>query len=168
AACVGGNGAGLRHDHGTLSVRRCIFQNNQNGILIAENPAISARVIDCSFVQNGAGCGHTHSIYACSGVASLVVGLCSFRDTVVGHHLKSRAAQTRVTHSYFCDTPAATTSYAIDIANGGDAFIAENLFVQGCTSLSPKIISYASEGLAFSSNYCQVVHNIFVSHRRSV
>ena len=64
------------------------------------------------------------------------------------------------------DSPEATTSYAIDIANGGDALVAQNLIVKGRRSLSAKMIVYAAEGLAFPRNAFRIQHNVFIGHRR--
>lgn len=162
------NGAGIRHSHGHLVVRRCIFTGNQNGLFLDGNPASSAVVTESAFSHNGGGCGHTHGVYACSGVASLTVGLCSFHDTMVGHHVKSRAGRSWISHNSFTDSPDATTSYAIDISNGGEAMIAENTFVKGRRSLSATIIAYGGEGLIFPDNAFRVLHNVFISHRRGL
>ena len=161
-----GNGAGLWHESGQLDLADCIFSTNQNGLFVAGDARSMARVTHCRFTGNGAGCGHTHGLYFASG-ARLEVDRCAFENTVMGHHVKSRAARTRVQHSYFSGSPAETTSYAIDIANGGIAWLGHNLLVKGRAAMSRKFIAYGAEKPLYSESRLQIVSNIFISHRRT-
>ena len=54
-----------------------------------------------------------------------------FQGTLVGHDIKSRAALTTVTGNTLDDGVTGTTSYAIDISNGGVATITSNTITQG-------------------------------------
>ncbi len=165
ARALTGNGAGIWHLGGDLSVEDCVFARNQNGIMIVGEAEDTARISGCSFVANGAGCGHTHGIYA-NGRGRLEISHCSFEDTWVGHHVKSRAAGTSVTACYFGGSPRATTSYAIDVANGGVAEITRSQFVKGRGSMSRKFIAFSPEPRRHSEDRLLVAGNIFISHRR--
>lgn len=57
-----GNGSGIWHENGRLSVRRCVFRGNQNGILAAKNPCSTVKVMQSTFANNGGGCGHTRDL----------------------------------------------------------------------------------------------------------
>lgn len=165
ARALTGNAAGIWHEGGNLTLEGCRFVENQNGVMIAGTPSDAVRVRRCSFVRNGAGCGHTHGIYA-SRLGTLGIEECSFEDTAVGHHVKSRARELRVERSRFAGGAACTASYAIDVANGGIAFIGRNQFIKGRNAMSRTFISYCAEGSVHPGNSVEVSSNIFINHRR--
>lgn len=138
------NAAGIRVDGAGLTVINCLFEKNANGILYTAVNKVDWKlggapagqrgtltVNDSSFIGNGYGDGQTHGIYA-SIVDKVVVFRSTFRDTRVGHHLKSRAHDTTVTFSTFEDGPIMdASSYAIDLPQGGAALIHHNTFGKG-------------------------------------
>ena len=165
ARALSGNAAGIWHEQGNLTLESCRFVENQNGIMAGGAPFDVVQVRRCSFVRNGAGCGHTHGIYV-SRLGTLSVEECSFEDTVVGHHVKSRASVLRVERSHFAGSARCTASYAIDIANGGLAAIRRNQFIKGRNAMNRAFICYGPEGLVHPDNAIEVSSNIFINHRR--
>lgn len=165
ARTLTGNAAGIWHEGGSLTLEDCRFIENQNGLMIANTQSAAVCVRRCRFVRNGSGCGHTHGIYA-SGLGTLSIEECSFEDTAVGHHVKSRASMLRVERSYFVGGPGCTASYAIDVANGGVAFIGSNQFIKGRNAMSRAFIAYCSDGRTHPKNSIEVNSNIFINHRR--
>ena len=114
-------------DSGDLVVRNSVFERNENGILSAHNAGASVTIRDSEFIANGYGDGRTHGIYV-NKVASLLVEDSTFRDTKVGHHIKSRAAETTVLGSML-DDGAGNASYSVDLPNGGRGVIEGTLKV---------------------------------------
>ena len=165
ARTLTGNAAGIWHEGGNLTVEDCRFIENQNGLMIAGTPSATVRVRRCRFVRNGAGCGHTHGIYG-SCLKMLSIEECSFEDTAVGHHVKSRAGVLHVERSHFAGGARCTASYAIDVANGGVAFIGSNQFIKGRNAMSRAFIAYCPEGRTHPDNSIEVSSNIFINHRR--
>lgn len=165
ARTLTGNAAGIWHEGGSLTLEDCRFIENQNGLMIAAAQSAAVRVRRCRFVRNGAGCGHTHGIYA-SRLGTLSIEECSFEDTAVGHHVKSRAGVLRVERSHFAGGAGCTASYAIDVANGGVAFIGSNQFIKGRNAMSRAFIAYCPEGRTHPENSIEVSSNIFINHRR--
>ena len=51
------NGAGVRLDRGRLTVIRCVFEGNQNGVLTSNDKSIELHVRESTFLNNGAGDG---------------------------------------------------------------------------------------------------------------
>ncbi|MEP6609635.1 MAG: hypothetical protein ABJA83_13275, partial [Burkholderiaceae bacterium] len=84
------NGAGIRLEQGRLTIIRCAFEGNENGVLTSNEPTIELQVIDSTFVNNGAGDGYSHHLYAGS-IAMLQVTGSYFGPAREGHLLKSRA-----------------------------------------------------------------------------
>jgi hypothetical protein len=164
------NGAGIRHEGGTLTVRDSIFEDNEMGIL-TRNGAPQVLIVEASrFIDNGRadanGGRQGHAIYA-GTIAELVVVGSSFQGTRIGHHVKSRAARTTVTCSAFIDGKRGTASYAIDIANGGDATIAGNVFHKGRYADNPHTIAYGAEGLRNEGRDLVIAFNTFVDAQQA-
>ena len=71
-----------------------------------------------------------HGIYA--GHAGLLrIERSRFLNQIVGHHIKSRAARTEVTGCDIADGPTGTSSFLIDIPNGGAVLIENNKLSKG-------------------------------------
>lgn len=138
------NGAAVRFEAGTLTVRNVVFRDNENGILSGAIPDGSAVIEDCEFAANGAGDGQSHGAYF-GQIASLRVVNSQFHDTLVGSHLKSRAAETVVEHSRFIDGKWGTAGYAIDLPNGGNAVIRHNVFERAITTSNRAMIHFGGE-----------------------
>lgn len=152
------NAAGIRQEGRNLTVDAVTFKDNDNGILytavskadrnrraaVGERGRLSIRM--ATFDGNGHGDGQSHGVYA-SIVDDVTVFQSTFRNTRVGHHLKSRARRTKVTHSSFDDgTADRGASYAIDLPQGGAAEISSNSFVKGTNASNPCcVIAYGFE-----------------------
>ena len=116
------NGAGIRAEGGNLTIEHSRFLNNENGILAADSPKATMTIRDSEFTDNGK-CDPTcsHGIYV-NQLALLHIEHSVFRDTKQGHHIKSRALRTELIGDDIADLDVGTSSYLVDIPNGG-AFI---------------------------------------------
>jgi hypothetical protein len=122
-----GNAAGIRMEANNLTVEHVRFINNQNGILSNIEVKGSLIVRDSEFVHNGAcnpGCAH--GIYA-NNLDLVHVERSKFFETRQAHHIKSRARRTEVIDSDLQDGPDGSSSYQIEVPNGG------SVVVRGCT-----------------------------------
>ena len=63
----------------------------------------------------------------------------------IGHEIKSRALNTTITNSRIYDLNG-TASYSIDLPDGGNALIQNNIIQQGSSSHNPIIITAGEEG----------------------
>lgn len=127
------NGAGIRAEGANLTLRNVSFIDNQMGILTTSNPQSALVIQGGTFRGNGVcanrrGCGH--GIYA-NKIKSLVVEDSNFIAQQHGHHIKSRAFRTEILNSEIMDTEKGTSSYLIDIPNGGDLVIKGNIMQKG-------------------------------------
>ena len=80
-------------------------------------------------MNNGAGDGYSHHLYA-GTIATLHVSASYFGPARTGHLLKSRAKATSVFYNRLTGE-GGTSSYEIDIPNGGDFKAIGNLVQQG-------------------------------------
>jgi len=156
------NGAGIRAQGGDLTVRNCGFFDNENGILSGDSANIT--IERSEFARNGYGDGQSHSIYI--GFANrLTVTSSFFREARIGHNLKSRAKETRIENSYFMDGPTGTSSYLADFPSGGAVYLRGNLFHKGPHADNPTAIAFGAEGLRWTANTLELVHNTVVITR---
>jgi hypothetical protein len=138
------NGAAIRYEGGALTLNNDYFHGNQNGLLGAPDPNGTIDINNSEFAFNGVGGdGHTHNIYV-GMIATLTISDSYFHDANVGHEIKSRAADTIITDSRIFDLQS-TASYSIDLPDGGDATITNNVIEQGPNTQNPSILAYNEE-----------------------
>ncbi len=128
-----GNGAGIRIEHGGLTVMNSTFRNSEEGILSADDPAATIRVDRSTFSGLGRcdrGLSCAHSIYV-GHYGRLFVTRSRFERGRGGHYLKSRSAQVSITDNSFDDAQGHATNYIIDLCSGSTGLIARNIMVQG-------------------------------------
>ncbi len=156
------NGAGIRDQAGNLTLNNDYFFNNQNGLL--GGAAGSTITINyCEFANNGvsdpssAGYGYTHNLYA--GGGALIINNSYFHGANIGHEIKSRAVTTTIQNSRIDDGSSGTASYSIDLPNGGNGLIKNNVIEQGPMSDNPRIITFGEEGGLWAGSSLQVTGN---------
>ncbi len=111
-----------------------------------------------------------HALYV-NYAGRLTVTGSLFCGQLIGHDVKSRAMVTTVSDNRLYDGQAdpavgcraGTTSYAIDLPNGGVAAISGNIITQGQASPNSTMVSYGEEGLMTSTNSLMVSNNTFTN-----
>jgi hypothetical protein len=162
------NGAGIRYQAGNLVVRNSMFIGDQDGILagpfVAGTGSLTVQnsVFTGNGVAEGDGAGYAHAIYA-GYLASLTVEDSIFQGTQVGHDIKSRAAVSAITGNTLDDGVSGTTSYAVDLSNGGAATVTGNTITQGPNSPNWIMLAYGAEGLVWGGNSLFVQGNSFTN-----
>lgn len=162
-----GNGAGIRLEKGALNVAYARFQNSQQGILTADDPAGRIYITRSTFTglgtcENSAGCAH--SLYI-GNYGSLTVRESRFERGTGGHYLKARANNVVIEGNSFDDANGRTTNYMIDLPAGSTGRIADNWFVQGrdkenysaFIALGAEDLLHPSDGLEVANNEARFV-----------
>jgi hypothetical protein len=145
------NGAGIRFERGSLTVRDCAFADHEMGLLTSNHAEAELTVQRCRFHDAPvmpAGSGFTHLLYV-GRIARLVLEGSRFGNGRHGHLLKSRAAEQHIHGNRFGDDPlhgGGQASYEIDLPNGGSAWLHDNLLVQGPGSGNRTLLAYGAEG----------------------
>lgn len=159
-----GNGAGIRMQGTNLIVLNSVFTDNQNGILADPNGGSTLTVKNSTFTRNGAcvsskGCAH--GIYA-GHIRMLDVENSSFTETRSGHAIKSRAITTSITGNTIKDGTTGTSSYLIDVPNGGAVSITGNKLQKGPkSSNSMTAIALGEEGASNPQSTMLIANNSF-------
>jgi hypothetical protein len=165
ASVVWHNGAGIRAEGPNLTVEHSRFVTNENGILAGGGADSVLRITDSEFAGNGAcidACAH--GVYAGEPIYLLDIERCVFLDTKIAHHIKSRARNTVIRDSRIEDGAHGTSSYLIDIPNGGNVLIQGNTMEKGPHTSNPAVaISIGAEGVTNPTGVLIVRDNHFRS-----
>ena len=160
ASVVGHNGAGIRAAGDNLTVEDSEFLSNENGILAGGSSNSVLRITGSTFVGNGACVGYcAHGVYAGAAIYLLDIDNCLFLDNKIAHHIKSRALNTIVRNSRIEDGPTGTSSYLIDVPDGGNVLIQDNVMEKGRLSDNPGVAISIGEGSANNPTVVQIVRD---------
>lgn len=158
------NGAGIRQEGRGLVVRRCSFHDNENGILTGANPESDILVETSEFHHNGAGDGYSHNLYI-GQVRRFTLQFCSSHQAKTGHLVKSRAQTNFILYNRLMDEQDGSSSYVIDLPNGGKSFIIGNIIQHGARAENGVAVSYAAEGAKNAVQELYVVNNTYLNER---
>ena len=141
------NGAGIRFERGQLQVLRCVFMDNENGILAAGFADAELDIEDSDFGLAPADTPLPHLLYV-GAIARLTVRHSRFSGGNQGHLLKSRARVSDIRDSRFVDGPTGQAAYELEFPNGGVVRVVGNVIGQSAGTSNPAIVSYGAEGYA--------------------
>jgi len=156
------NGAGIRADGRDLAICGSYFHDNQEGILGGGGNVL---IEYTEFARNG-NCddpnGCSHNIYI-SDTARFTLRYSYSHHARIGHLVKSRAQENHILYNRIMDEADGTSSYTIDLPNGGLTYIVGNLLQQGPNTDNSTILIYGAEGLINPNPTLYVVNNTFVN-----
>jgi hypothetical protein len=169
ARAPGRNGAGIRHEGGRLTVRDCLFEGNQMGLLTWNDERASLIVEKSEFHHNAVASEYHrgdpigHQIYVGT------IGMFKMTDSYVhhgafGHLVKSRAMENYIVDNRITDEAGGKASYELEFPNGGVAYVVGNIIEQSAQSENPDVISYGAEGYRWPRNELYLVNNTLVDH----
>jgi hypothetical protein len=161
AAVPDQNGAGIRQEGAGLTVIGSYFHDNENGILAGANASSDIVIESSEFARNGHGDGYSHNMYI-GDVRSFTLRYSYSHDAKVGHLVKSRAVTNYVLYNRLTGQ-AGTSSYELDLPNGGLSYVIGNLVQQGSGTQNPAMVAYGLEGLTHPSTQLYVINNTFVN-----
>ena len=156
------NGAGLRFESGRLTVRRCGFFDNQNGILTGNVSEAELRIEDSEFADLPSIDGQNHLLYV-GRIGKLTVQGSRFHRGALGHLIKSRARETLLAYNLIQDGPLGNASYEVDLPNGGAALLIGNVIAKGPARDNPVLVAYGAEGAAWPKSSLTLSHNTLVN-----
>jgi hypothetical protein len=160
------NGAGIRAQGANLTLIDSRFLDNENGVLAAAMPSSTIRVFDSEFRGNGACVREcAHGIYV-GRTALLDIERSRFVDQHIGHHIKSRALRTVLIDDTIMDGPDGTSSYLVDLPNGGDLLMRGCVLEKGPNSDNPVVaVTIGEEALTNPTRRIELLGNRFRNDR---
>ncbi|HXI58385.1 MAG TPA: hypothetical protein VNO55_20100 [Polyangia bacterium] len=162
ATVVDQNGAGIRQEGTNLTIRNCFFHDNDDGILVSPNTASDVLIERSEFGHNGFGDGFSHNMYI-GKVRKFTLQFSYTHHAKIGHNVKTRANENHILYNRIMDEIDGTSSYSVDVSNGGTTFLIGNLIQQGLHTDNPTIVAYGAEGISNGGSDLYVVGNTFVN-----
>lgn len=158
------NGAGIRFEGGRLTVRNCLFLDNENGILTGNDPAAELIVEDSEFGLAPRVVGGLHHLLYVGRIGRFSIRGSRFYSGFEGNLIKSRARENRIAYNLIHDGDEGQASYQIDLPSGGLAWIIGNVFGKGPGAQNPVFVAYGAEQSAWPKNALYLSHNSFVGN----
>jgi hypothetical protein len=163
------NGSGIRNEGRNTTICNGYFHNNENGFM---GEAYGTLTIEYStFADNGRGDGYTHNVYVGDGGTTdetLVFRHNDSSHVSVGHLLKTRARVNYILYNRLMDEQDGTSSYNVDVSNGGLTYMIGNLMQQSANTSNSTMVAYGAEGLLSGRTHAlYLVNNTLVNDRGS-
>lgn len=168
AAVKDGNGAGIRHAGGDLTLRNTFFHDNEFSILSGKLPDAHIEVTSSRFWFQKRKNRYSHGIYIGEVGRFSLIGS-HFKGTSEGHQVKSRALANDILYNRIEDVPGGNSSRLIDLPNCGRSFIFGNDLHKAATSRNFTAIGYGHEGCnnrTRAQRQLFVINNTFVNEAR--
>jgi hypothetical protein len=159
------NGAGIRFEAGRLTVKRCVFVDNENGILTANDPAAELVVEDSEFSQAPRDRGPLMHLLYVGHIARFAMRGSRLHQAFEGHLLKSRARVNDLRYNMLYDGPGGTASYELEFPNGGKAIVVGNVIGKSATATNPVAVAFGAEGAVWPDSALYLVNNTLTSDR---
>jgi hypothetical protein len=141
------NGAGIRAEGASLTIRNCRFHHNEIGLLTSNATDAVLLVQGSEFDHNTTGplrrTDPGHNIYV-GRIRRFTLSDSHVHGGQVGHQVKSRAWRNVIRGNRILDGSGAG-SYLIDLPNGGEAEIAGNTLGKAALAPNRTAIAFASE-----------------------
>jgi len=162
AAVPDHNGAAIRQEGVNLTMRNCYLHGNQEGILAGDNPSSQILIENTEFAENGHSDGYSHNIYI-NHIAQFTLQYSYSHDAISGHLVKSRALQNFILFNRLTGE-SGTSSYELDLPNGGRSYVIGNILEQGPRTENSAIVAYGEEGVTNPNSELYFVNNTVVNN----
>lgn len=163
ARVAGLNGAGIRFERGKLTVRRCRFTDNENGLLTANFADNELTIEDSEFSRAPHDRGSLKHLLYVGRIGRFTLTGSRFHQGFEGHLVKSRARENHISYNLLYDGPDGRAAYELEFPDGGIAYVVGNVIGQSSATTNPAVIAYGAEGSAWSANALYLVHNTLLS-----
>jgi hypothetical protein len=157
------NGAAIRQEGANLTMRNCYLHGNQEGILAGDNPDSQILIETTEFAENGYSDGFSHNIYI-NHIAQFTLRYSYSHDAISGHLVKSRAMLNFILYNRLTGE-SGTSSYELDLPNGGLSYVIGNVIEQGPLTENATIVAYGEEGATNPNSELYFVNNTVVNNK---
>jgi hypothetical protein len=157
------NGAAIRFERGRLTIVRCRFVDNENGVLTGNDPASELAIEDSEFSAAPTDRGSLHHLLYVGRIARFTLSGSRFERGFEGHLVKSRARENFVHYNLLYDGPGGFASYELEFPNGGIAYVIGNVIGQSDATSNRVVVAYGAEPPNWQQSALYLSHNTLVS-----
>ena len=167
ARVPGRNGAGIRHEGGKLTVRNCLFEGNEMGLLTWNDERASLIVEKSEFRNNAVASEYHRGDHIGHQIYVGTIGAFLLTDSYVhqgafGHLVKTRARENRIFNNRITDEKDGRASYELEFPNGGIAYVIGNIVQQSPRTENVTLVSFGAEGYRWQRNELYLVNDTLV------
>jgi hypothetical protein len=161
---LGSNGAGVRGQGGSFTIRNCFIHHNQMGVLCSmtwsDNVVIENSVISDNVSADESLFAHNIYVNTCD---TFILRSSYIHGAMVGHNVKSRARVNYILYNRITDEQD-SASRLIDLPNGGQAVVMGNMVEKGPLAQNTNSVGFGLEGMSNPGpqRLC-VVNNTFIN-----
>lgn len=159
-----GEGAGVRMEGGKLTVRLCMFHDDEYGLMTTSVESAELTIENSEFGMAPKVVGGLYHLLNVGRIGKLVVTGSRFQQGFEGHLIKTRARESLIAYNFIHDGQRGGASYEIDIANGGVATVIGNVIGQGADTQNPVVVAYGAQGRAWDKNMLALSHNTLINY----
>jgi hypothetical protein len=159
------DGAGIRQEGGRLTVRGCLFHDNEHGVLSLSSDTAELHIENSEFGMAPRVVGGLYHLLNVGRIAKLTVQGSRFQQGFEGHLIRSRARESRIAYNMVHDGPRGGVSYEIDLPQGGLVTLLGNVIGQGADSQNRVVVAYGAEGPGWPNSALYMAHNTFINHK---
>lgn len=159
------NGAGIRHESGSLTLRNTYFHHNEFSILTGGDPESSLTIESSRFYHQKRAGRFSHGLYV-GAIKRFSISGSHIMGTDRGHQIKSRALENHIRYNRIEDIPGGNSSRLVDLPNCGLSFVVGNDLHQADSTQNVDAIGYGAEGCddrTAAQRHLFVVNNTFVN-----
>ena len=161
------NGAGIRHEGGKLTIRDCLFDHNQMGLLTWNDERGELVIENSEFHDNRVASTYRVGDHIGHQIYVGAIGRFTLRQSYVhhgafGHLVKSRARVNLIVNNRITDEAGGRSSYELEFPNGGIAYVIGNIIEQSAETENREMISFGAEGHRWDQDELYLVNNTLV------
>ena len=141
ARVAGLNGAGIRFERGKLTVRRCRFTDNENGLLTANFADNELTIEDSEFSRAPHDRGSLKHLLYVGRIGRFTLTGSRFHQGFEGHLVKSRAREKHISYNLLYDGPDGRAAYELEFPDGGIAYVVGNVIGQSSATTNTAVVA---------------------------
>ena len=157
-----GHEGGIYVTGGNVTVDNSYFHHNDIGIRTADNAGATLSIFGTEAAWNGNVNKGTHNV-AIGAIQSLTIQGSYIHGAITGHELSTRSFYTDIEGNRIIDGDGVGASFLINLAQGGDATIRDNVLEKGRDAANGILIHVGNEGPTYDNSDVRITGNTLVS-----
>ncbi len=157
-----GHEGGIYVTGGNVTVDNSYFHHNDIGIRTADNAGATLSIFGTEAAWNGNVNKGTHNL-AIGAIQSLTIQGSYIHGAITGHELSTRSFYTDIEGNRIIDGDGVAASFLINLAQGGDATIRDNVLEKGRDAANGILIHVGNEGPTYDNSDVRITGNTLVS-----
>ena len=157
-----GRVAGIMVQGGHVTIANSYIHDNDIGINASDNARTGIVMIDTEVAHNGNDDRGTPNMVV-GAVGSVVIQNSTIHGAFSGHELTSRAFNALIENNRIYDGVGNPASFLLNIAQGGNTVIRNNILEKGEDSANGILIRIAGEGRAYSNTDVEITDNMLIT-----